>query len=323
MDKTKNSNSKVLEKKNKIKYPTFKKNNQINKIYSDLKKKINEISLNQNKNMTNYYLTKNLSRNYGINHNKKEKKSNNSFIIDINSIEKEIIKENFEKKNIEKSTNENKKMRRSNSSTNNLSNNKFTLFNNNNNKQKNHLNNSSSYVKIYLNKNNCLKSNEIKKYNILRKNLTAEKEKSKLEKNEKKDIKKNILNNGVDYIENKPLNLNKISRMNKKKNEIRMLYNICLLRKKMIPQVQEYYYNENINNSYNSINEKNIQYPIYNNESKNSFQIYKTQIRNFDRLNNLIPEEKEDITDSAKELIEKKNKIINEIITKSGVNIKI
>ena len=58
MDKTKNSNSKVLEKKNKIKYPTFKKNNQTTKIFTSLKKKIDEISLNQDKNITNYYLTK-------------------------------------------------------------------------------------------------------------------------------------------------------------------------------------------------------------------------------------------------------------------------
>ena len=321
MDKTRNSNSKVLEKKNKINYPTFKKNNQTTKIFTSLKKKIDEISLNQDKNMTNYYLTKNLTKNYGINHIKKEKKPNNSFIIDINSIEKEIIKENYEKKNLEKLIKQSKKMRRSNSSIDNITNNKFTLFNSNT--QKNPLTKSSSYVKIYLNKNNCLKSNEIKKYNILKKNLTAEKEKIKIDKNEKKDIKKNLFTNNIDNIENKPLNLNKISRMNKKKNEIRMLYNICLLRKKIISQNQELYYNENIDNSYNTINEKNINNPIYNNESKNTFQIYKTQIRNFDRLNNLIPEEKEELTDSAKELIEKKNKIINEILTKSGVNINI
>ena len=52
MDKTKNSNSKVLEKKNKINYPTVKKNNQTTKIFTSLKKKIEEINLNQEKKKT-------------------------------------------------------------------------------------------------------------------------------------------------------------------------------------------------------------------------------------------------------------------------------
>ena len=323
MERNTNSNSKVMNKKNKVNYPSFKKNNQTVKVFSCLKKKINEFSLNQNKNITNYYLTRNLTKNYGINHPKKDKKANNSFIIDINSIEKEIIKENYEKQNKEKSIKENKKMIRSNSSKNYLINNKFTLLNNNN-KQKNPLIKSSSYAEIYLNKNKCLKSNEIKKYNGLKKNLTAEKEKTKKEKNEKNTFKKNLFINNLDYKENKPLNLNNISKMNKKNNEIRMLYNICLIRKKMIPKEQDFYYNENMDNSYTTLNEKEIHSPIYNNnEFKNSFQNYKTQIRNFDKLNNLIPEEKEELTDSAKELIEKKNKIINDILTKSGVNVNI
>ena len=39
MERNTNSNSKVMNKKNKVNYPSFKKNNQTVKVFSCLKKK--------------------------------------------------------------------------------------------------------------------------------------------------------------------------------------------------------------------------------------------------------------------------------------------
>ena len=110
-----------------------------------------------------------------------------------------------------------------------------------------------------------------------------------------------------------------------------MLYNICLFRKSLNPQNQINYYNEQLNsNSFIPSDEKNSNYhpiEIIHNEpnqiNENNFKKYKTNIKHFDIQYKLIPEEKENITETAKELIDQKNRIINQILSKSGINIKI
>lgn len=325
MEKKSHTKSNLSEKK-KLNYPSVKKNTHSEKVFDDLRKRINEVDLSENKNNENNFLSKTLTkRNFKKNSNKNKQQLNNTFTIDINKIQKEIIKEDFEKKNQLQISNQSNDQ---NSSINFSPINQITFSNSKNNKPIK-LKTSSSYVKIYYNKNNYKKSSEkTKSNNKLFKNLINNDK-------EKNEIKKMLFDNNNNKEDNKDkkkfTNLNKISKTNKKNNEVRMLYNICLFRKSLNPQNQINYYNEQLNsNSFIPSDERNSNYhpiEIIHNEpnqiDENNFKKYKTNIKHFDIQNKLIPEEKENITETAKELIEQKNRIINQILSTSGINIKI
>ncbi len=61
MEKKSHTKSNLSEKK-KLNYPSVKKNTHSEKVFDDLRKRINEVDLSENKNIENNFLSKTLTK---------------------------------------------------------------------------------------------------------------------------------------------------------------------------------------------------------------------------------------------------------------------
>ena len=336
-DKINNININNKEKNNKNKVITKYNSKKSYDMKDDIKNKNKNNEINKNKSQSSFLRRKayNIKFIPSKKSNSKKKRYSTNFYIDLQKINNEVNKESYKKNiytvnlndtlnnNINENNNNNKSIISNNNSNNNLNNSYFKLYtnrsantssknwraktpnkNNYNNKENKTLSIDKKLDKNYFDKileNNKKRENYIKNYKF----------------NEYKDIRllENIFlknNNNQNNNNNNLYNIIKIkySEINKNKSAPALKK----IKKENPIKLTNLKINHKFNNQY--LNNDN---QIINNNNKVDKDYSYDALINKINLNN----SNENITNTAKELIENKNKLLNDIITKAGIEIKI
>ena len=336
-DKINNININNKEKNNKNKVITKYNSKKSYDMKDDIKNKNKKNEINKNKSQSSFLRRKayNIKFIPSKKSNSKKKRYSTNFYIDLQKINNEVNKESYKKNiytvnlndtlnnNINENNNNNKSIISNNNSNNNLNNSYFKLYtnrsantssknwraktpnkNNYNNKENKTLSIDKKLDKNYFDKileNNKKRENYIKNYKF----------------NEYKDIRllENIFlknNNNQNNNNNNLYNIIKIkySEINKNKSAPALKK----IKKENPIKLTNLKINHKFNNQY--LNNDN---QIINNNNKVDKDYSYDALINKINLNN----SNENITNTAKELIENKNKLLNDIITKAGIEIKI
>ncbi len=337
-DKINNININNKEKNNKNKVITKYNSKKSYDMKDDIKNKNKKNEINKNKSQSSFLRRKayNIKFIPSKKSNSKKKRYSTNFYIDLQKINNEVNKESYKKNiytinlndtlnnNINENNNNNKSIISNNNSNNNLNNSYFKLYtnrsantssknwraktpnkNNYNNKENKTLSIDKKLDKNYFDKileNNKKRENYIKNYKF----------------NEYKDIRllENVFlknnNNQNNNNNNNLYNIIKIkySEINKNKSAPALKK----IKKENPIKLTNLKINHKFNNQY--LNNDN---QIINNNNKVGKDYSYDALINKINLNN----SNENITNTAKELIENKNKLLNDIITKAGIEIKI
>ncbi len=336
-DKINNININNKEKNNKNKVITKYNSKKSYDMKDDIKNKNKKNEINKNKSQSSFLRRKayNIKFIPSKKSNSKKKRYSTNFYIDLQKINNEVNKESYKKNiytinlndtlnnNLNENSNNNKSIISNNNSNNNLNNSYFKLYtnrsantssknwraktpnkNNYNNKENKTLSIDKKLDKNYFDKileNNKKRENYIKNYKF----------------NEYKDIRllENIFlknNNNQNNNNNNLYNIIKIkySEINKNKSAPALKK----IKKENPIKLTNLKINHKFNNQY--LNNDN---QIINNNNKVGKDYSYDALINKINLNN----SNENITNTAKELIENKNKLLNDIITKAGIEIKI
>ena len=337
-DKINNININNKEKNNKNKVITKYNSKKSYDMKDDIKNKNKNNEINKNKSQSSFLRRKayNIKFIPSKKSNSKKKRYSTNFYIDLQKINNEVNKESYKKNiytvnlndtlnnNLNENNNNNKSIISNNNSNNNLNNSYFKLYtnrsantssknwraktpnkNNYNNKENKTLSIDKKLDKNYFDKileNNKKRENYIKNYKF----------------NEYKDIRllENIFlknNNNQNNNNNNLYNIIKIkySEINKNKSAPAL--------KKIKKENPIKLTNLKINHKFNNQYLNNDNQIINNNNNKVDKDYSYDALINKINLNN----NNENITNTAKELIENKNKLLNDIITKAGIEIKI
>ena len=338
-DKINNININNKEKNNKNKVITKYNSKKSYDMKDDIKNKNKKNEINKNKSQSSFLRRKayNIKFIPSKKSNSKKKRYSTNFYIDLQKINNEVNKESYKKNiytvnlndtlnnNLNENNNNNKSIISNNNSNNNLNNSYFKLYtnrsantssknwraktpnkNNYNNKENKTLSIDKKLDKNYFDKileNNKKRENYIKNYKF----------------NEYKDIRlleniflKNNNNQNNNNNNNNLYNIIKIkySEINKNKSAPALKK----IKKENPIKLTNLKINHKFNNQY--LNNDN---QIINNNNKVDKDYSYDALINKIKLNN----SNENITNTAKELIENKNKLLNDIITKAGIEIKI
>ena len=336
-DKINNININNKEKNNKNKVITKYNSKKSYDMKDDIKNKNKNNEINKNKSQSSFLRRKayNIKFIPSKKSNSKKKRYSTNFYIDLQKINNEVNKESYKKNiytvnlndtlnnNLNENNNNNKSIISNNNSNNNLNNSYFKLYtnrsantstknwraktpnkNNYNNKENKTLSIDKKLDKNYFDKileNNKKRENYIKNYKF----------------NEYKDIRllENIFlknNNNQNNNNNNLYNIIKIkySEINKNKSAPAL--------KKIKKENPIKLTNLKINHKFNNQYLNNDNQIINNNNKVDKDYSYDALINKINLNNN-----NENITNTAKELIENKNKLLNDIITKAGIEIKI
>ena len=326
-NKEKNNKNKVIAKYNSKKSYDMK---------DDIKNKNKKNEINKNKSQSSFLRRKayNIKFIPSKKSNSKKKRYSTNFYIDLQKINNEVNKESY-KKNIY-TVNLNDTL---NNNINENNNNKSIISNNNSN---NNLNN--SYFKLYTNRSANTSSKNWRAKTPNKNNYNNKENKTlSIDKKLDKNYFDKILENNKkreNYIKNYKFNEYKDIRLleniflknnNNQNNNNNNLYNIIKIKyseinkNKSAPALKKIkkenpikLTNLKINHKFNNQYLNNDNQVINNNNKVDKDYSYDALINKIN-LNN----SNENITNTAKELIENKNKLLNDIITKAGIEIKI
>ena len=326
-NKEKNNKNKVIAKYNSKKSYDMK---------DDIKNKNKKNEINKNKSQSSFLRRKayNIKFIPSKKSNSKKKRYSTNFFIDLQKINNEVNKESY-KKNIY-TVNLNDTL---NNNINENNNNKSIISNNNSN---NNLNN--SYFKLYTNRSANTSSKNWRAKTPNKNNYNNKENKTlSIDKKLDKNYFDKILENNKkreNYIKNYKFNEYKDIRLleniflknnNNQNNNNNNLYNIIKIKyseinkNKSAPALKKIkkenpikLTNLKINHKFNNQYLNNDNQVINNNNKVDKDYSYDALINKIN-LNN----SNENITNTAKELIENKNKLLNDIITKAGIEIKI
>ena len=326
-NKEKNNKNKVIAKYNSKKSYDMKDN---------IKNKNKKNEINKNKSQSSFLRRKayNIKFIPSKKSNSKKKRYSTNFFIDLQKINNEVNKESY-KKNIY-TVNLNDTL---NNNINENNNNKSIISNNNSN---NNLNN--SYFKLYTNRSANTSSKNWRAKTPNKNNYNNKENKTlSIDKKLDKNYFDKILENNKkreNYIKNYKFNEYKDIRLleniflknnNNQNNNNNNLYNIIKIKyseinkNKSAPALKKIkkenpikLTNLKINHKFNNQYLNNDNQVINNNNKIDKDYSYDALINKIN-LNN----SNENITNTAKELIENKNKLLNDIITKAGIEIKI
>ena len=335
-DKINNININNKEKNNKNKVITKYNSKKSYDMKDDIKNKNKKNEINKNKSQSSFLRRKayNIKFIPSKKSNSKKKRYSTNFYIDLQKINNEVNKESY-KKNIY-TVNLNDTL---NNNINENNNNKSIISNNNSN---NNLNN--SYFKLYTNRSANTSSKNWRAKTPNKNNYNNKENKTlSIDKKLDKNYFDKILENNKkreNYIKNYKFNEYKDIRLleniflknnNNQNNNNNNLYNIIKIKyseinkNKSAPALKKIKKENPIKLTNLKINHKfNNQYlnndnQIINNNNKVDKDYSYDALINKINLNN----SNENITNTAKELIENKNKLLNDIITKAGIEIKI
>jgi hypothetical protein len=335
-DKINNININNKEKNNKNKVITKYNSKKSYDMKDDIKNKNKKNEINKNKSQSSFLRRKayNIKFIPSKKSNSKKKRYSTNFYIDLQKINNEVNKESY-KKNIY-TVNLNDTL---NDNLNENNNNKSIISNNNSN---NNLNN--SYFKLYTNRSANTSSKNWRAKTPNKNNYNNKENKTlSIDKKLDKNYFDKILENNKkreNYIKNYKFNEYKDIRLleniflknnNNQNNNNNNLYNIIKIKyseinkNKSAPALKKIKKENPIKLTNLKINHKfNNQYlnndnQIINNNNKVDKDYSYDALINKINLNN----SNENITNTAKELIENKNKLLNDIITKAGIEIKI
>ena len=326
-NKEKNNKNKVITKYNSKKSYDMK---------DDIKNKNKKNENNKNKSQSSFLRRKayNIKFIPSKKSNSNKKRYSTNFYIDLQKINNEVNKESY-KKNIY-TVNLNDTL---NNNINENNNNKSIISNNNSN---NNLNN--SYFKLYTNRSANTSSKNWRAKTPNKNNYNNKENKTlSIDKKLDKNYFDKILENNKkreNYIKNYKFNEYKDIRLleniflknnNNQNNNNNNLYNIIKIKyseinkNKSAPALKKIkkenpikLTNLKINHKFNNQYLNNDNQVINNNNKVDKDYSYDALINKIN-LNN----SNENITNTAKELIENKNKLLNDIITKAGIEIKI
>ena len=326
-NKEKNNKNKVITKYNSKKSYDMK---------DDIKNKNKKNEINKNKSQSSFLRRKayNIKFIPSKKSNSNKKRYSTNFYIDLQKINNEVNKESY-KKNIY-TVNLNDTL---NNNINENNNNKSIISNNNSN---NNLNN--SYFKLYTNRSANTSSKNWRAKTPNKNNYNNKENKTlSIDKKLDKNYFDKILENNKkreNYIKNYKFNEYKDIRLleniflknnNNQNNNNNNLYNIIKIKyseinkNKSAPALKKIkkenpikLTNLKINHKFNNQYLNNDNQVINNNNKVDKDYSYDALINKIN-LNN----SNENITNTAKELIENKNKLLNDIITKAGIEIKI
>ena len=326
-NKEKNNKNKVIAKYNSKKSYDMK---------DDIKNKNKKNEINKNKSQSSFLRRKayNIKFIPSKKSNSNKKRYSTNFYIDLQKINNEVNKESY-KKNIY-TVNLNDTL---NNNINENNNNKSIISNNNSN---NNLNN--SYFKLYTNRSANTSSKNWRAKTPNKNNYNNKENKTlSIDKKLDKNYFDKILENNKkreNYIKNYKFNEYKDIRLleniflknnNNQNNNNNNLYNIIKIKyseinkNKSAPALKKIkkenpikLTNLKINHKFNNQYLNNDNQVINNNNKVDKDYSYDALINKIN-LNN----SNENITNTAKELIENKNKLLNDIITKAGIEIKI
>ena len=326
-NKEKNNKNKVIAKYNSKKSYDMK---------DDIKNKNKKNEINKNKSQSSFLRRKayNIKFIPSKKSNSKKKRYSTNFFIDLQKINNEVNKESYKKNIYTVNLNDtlNKKINENN-------NNKSIISNNNSN---NNLNN--SYFKLYTNRSANTSSKNWRAKTPNKNNYNNKENKTlSIDKKLDKNYFDKILENNKkreNYIKNYKFNEYKDIRLleniflknnNNQNNNNNNLYNIIKIKyseinkNKSAPALKKIkkenpikLTNLKINHKFNNQYLNNDNQVINNNNKVDKDYSYDALINKIN-LNN----SNENITNTAKELIENKNKLLNDIITKAGIEIKI
>jgi hypothetical protein len=342
-DKINNINIKNKEKNTKNKVITKYKSKISYDIKNDIKNKNKTNEINKNKSQSSFLRRKayNIKFIPSKKSNSNKKRYSTNFYIDLQKINNEVNKESCKKNIYTVNLNDTSNNNLNENNNNNNNNNKSIISNNNSN---NNLNN--SYFKLYTNRstNNSMKNWRSK--TPIKNNNYNNNENKTLSIDKK--LNKNYFDN---ILENKKIRENYI--INHKFNEykdIRLFENIFLKNNNNTVNnnnnlqniIKKKYSEINKNKSAPALKKIRKENPIKlinfetNNKFNNRYLINDNKI--IENLNNKVDKDysydtlinkininnyNENITNTAKEIIENKNKLLNDIITKAGIEIKI
>jgi hypothetical protein len=335
-DKINNININNKEKNNKNKVITKYNSKKSYDMKDDIKNKNKKNEINKNKSQSSFLRRKayNIKFIPSKKSNSKKKRYSTNFYIDLQKINNEVNKESY-KKNIY-TVNLNDTL---NNNINENNNNKSIISNNNSN---NNLNN--SYFKLYTNRSANTSSKNWRAKTPNKNNYNNKENKTlSIDKKLDKNYFDKILENNKkreNYIKNYKFNEYKDIRLleniflknnNNQNNNNNNLYNIIKIKyseinkNKSAPALKKIkkenpikLTNLKINHKFNNQYLNNDNQVINNNNKVDKDYSYDALINKIN-LNN----SNENITNTAKELIENKNKLLNDIITKAGIEIKI
>ena len=335
-DKINNININNKEKNNKNKIIAKYNSKKSYDMKDDIKNKNKKNEINKNKSQSSFLRRKayNIKFIPSKKSNSKKKRYSTNFFIDLQKINNEVNKESYKKNIYTVNLNDtlNKKINENN-------NNKSIISNNNSN---NNLNN--SYFKLYTNRSANTSSKNWRAKTPNKNNYNNKENKTlSIDKKLDKNYFDKILENNKkreNYIKNYKFNEYKDIRLleniflknnNNQNNNNNNLYNIIKIKyseinkNKSAPALKKIkkenpikLTNLKINHKFNNQYLNNDNQVINNNNKVDKDYSYDALINKIN-LNN----SNENITNTAKELIENKNKLLNDIITKAGIEIKI
>ena len=347
-DKINNINIKNKEKNTKNKVITKYKSKISYDIKNDIKNKNKTNEINKNKSQSSFLRRKayNIKFIPSKKSNSNKKRYSTNFYIDLQKINNEVNKESCKKNIYTVNLNDTSNINLNENNNNNNNNNKSIISNNNSN---NNLNN--SYFKLYTNRSANTSTKNWRAKTPMKNNYNNKENKTlSIDKKLDKNYFDKILENNKkreNYIKDYKFNEYKDLRLfeniflknNNNQNKNNNLYNIIKIKyseinkNKSAPALKKIKkenpikltnlkinnkFNNKFNNPYLNLN---IDNQVINNNNNNKVD----KDYSYDALINKINlnNSNENITNTAKELIENKNKLLNDIITKAGIEIKI